>query len=93
MTVSVGIDENAIKENAQKTGGSPERLRFAKSLCKILMETGVSQKQLAGQVGMTEASISEYCTGKKDPKLTTIVRMAAALGVDCNRLLTGEEQK
>lgn len=83
------VDVFAIGENVKASNGSEERRRFAISLSTLLAGKGIGQKQLAEQVGMTEASISEYCTGKKDPKLTTIVRMAAALGVDCNRLLTG----
>lgn len=83
------VDVFAIGENVKASNGSEERRRFAISLSTLLASKGIGQKQLAEQVGMTEASISEYCTGKKDPKLTTIVRMAAALGVDCNRLLTG----
>lgn len=83
------VDVFTIEQNVKERGGSEERQRFAISLSSLLASKGIGQKQLAKQIGMTEASISEYCTGKKDPKLTTIVRMAAALGVDCNRLLTG----
>lgn len=83
------VDVFTIGENVKASNGSDERRRFAISLSTLLANKGIGQKQLAEQVGMTEASISEYCTGKKDPKLTTIVRMAAALGVDCHRLLTG----
>ena len=80
---------SVIKANVERTGGSEERLRFAISLNTLLASKGIEQKDFAIMVGTTKASISEYCTGRTDPKLTTIVRMADALGVDCNRLLTG----
>ena len=80
---------SVIRDNIAQTGGSEERLRFAISLNTLLASKGIDQKDFALMVGTTKASISEYCTGRTDPKLTMIVRMAAALGVDCNRLLTG----
>ena len=40
-------------------------------------------------MGVSTGSISEYRNGKKEPRLTIIVKLADFLGVDCHYLLTG----
>ena len=80
------VDENVIADNAQ---GSPEKAIFAKTLNRLINEKGMHQEELANAVGVATGSISDYRNGKKEPRLTTIIKLADCLGVDCHYLLTG----
>jgi len=85
------IDRHAIEQNVKRTHGSQSRYRFALSLSTLLAERGIEQKEFARLIPAADSTVSDYCMGKKDPKLSTIVRMAEILDVDCHRLLTGTD--
>jgi Zn-dependent peptidase ImmA (M78 family)/transcriptional regulator with XRE-family HTH domain len=53
----------------------PERLRLARELGAL------SQKDLADRIGLTPAAVSQFEAGVTAPSLTTMVKMAAELGV------------
>jgi len=48
---------------------------------------GISQQRLADLVGVTQAALSNYETGKRDLPLTTFVRIAVALDAAMEDLL------
>ena len=54
---------------------SPDALRDAR------LVAGWSRAQLAGRVGVTEATVKSWETGARAPKPTTQVRLAQALGL------------
>ncbi|GAB3484303.1 helix-turn-helix domain-containing protein [Azotobacter salinestris] len=56
------------------------------ALKTIRKQTGVTQTQLAERVGLTQAAIGHYETGRRKPGLSECRRIVAALnsfGVDC----------
>lgn len=63
---------------------------FNTRLKKILDDRGISQKDFADRIGVTEVSISRYMTGKRVPRATVIVNMANQLGVTTDYLLGNE---
>ena len=52
-----------------------ERIRF------WLHESGMTQKELANRSDITEAAISKYVRGEREPRSLTLSRIAAAFGV------------
>lgn len=52
-----------------------------------LTEQGISRKEFAAMTGLTEAAISRYCTGAREPKSVTLAVIANALGVSVDELL------
>jgi transcriptional regulator with XRE-family HTH domain len=56
------------------------------TLTKTLSETrksrGWSQKRLADQLGMKQSQISDVEAGKRDPRLSTLVEVARAVGLE-----------
>lgn len=52
----------------------------------------LTMKQLAASVGVTEAAISHYETGRREPDPDMLGRIANALGVSVDYLLGREEQ-
>jgi len=79
------VDDNVIDANAQ----IPEIATFAKTLNQLLIEKHVHQEDLAQALGISTGSISSYRNGKKEPRLSMIVKIANYLGADCHYLMTG----
>lgn len=53
---------------------------FSQWLSEELGKQGISQRELVKRTGCTEASISKYKNGKYDPSLTSLRKIADALG-------------
>ena len=53
---------------------------FSKSLKKIIAESGMTQKQFAIQSGVTEAAISRYLHGTRQPTMEALLKLKKAAG-------------
>ena len=53
----------------------------------MLAEKQVSGKWLAAQVGLTENTVSRWCSNKVQPSLDNLVKIAEVLEVDIRDLL------
>lgn len=53
---------------------------------EVLLEKGMSAKELAAACGLSEMGMSNIMTGKSQPNANTIVRIAQALNVSCGEL-------
>lgn len=62
-------------------------MNFGTRLQQLLDEKEISRKEFAAMTGLTEAAISRYVTGQREPKAFTASLMANALGVSMNELL------
>lgn len=60
---------------------------FAKNLNEIMIFLEISQVELSHKTGLTQACISQYCNGTREPSLTNIIRLLNALGVKFERLI------
>ena len=54
---------------------------------QVRQRIGISQKDLARKVGITQAFLSEVETGTKSPSLLTAAKLARALGCTIDELL------
>lgn len=64
-----------------------------KMLRKIRKEKGLTMKQLGSIVGVTEAAISQYETGKREADFETLLKISEALDCTVDYLLGREIQK
>ena len=64
---------------------------FAENLRRRRKELGLSQEQLGARANIQMADISRYESGSRDPRITTIARLAQALEVPIADLLEGSE--
>lgn len=55
--------------------------RFGERMKLIIQEKGISQKELSRRSGITEAAISGYINGTREPGLVAVIRIAKALSV------------
>ena len=49
------------------------------NISKFLIEKDMSQKELADKVGLSEVTLSRYVNGVREPRVTTVIRIAKAL--------------
>lgn len=59
---------------------------FSKRLKEAMNEQRVTQVQLAEQLGIGKSSISQYLSGKNEPKVKTMTSIAEALNVSVDWL-------
>jgi transcriptional regulator with XRE-family HTH domain len=66
-----------------------ERLirKFGRNLKEIREKKGISLRDLAVEADLSANTISEIELGKRDPSMTTVVKLASALGIDPADLL------
>jgi transcriptional regulator with XRE-family HTH domain len=61
--------------------------RFGKRLRELRAEKGLTQKALAEQAGVSQATVSSLEQGVFEPVWSSVVTLAQALGVDCRAFL------
>ena len=67
----------------------PIALRFGRRLRELRDEHGVSQDMLSRRTGIHATAIGRFERGDREPRLTTILRLARGLGVSPGELLEG----
>lgn len=55
---------------------------------KIRLEKGLTQKQLAEKCGLFDSTIRKYESGRQNPKIETVEKIANALGISISQLTT-----
>ena len=60
---------------------------FSERLRTMMRQHGMSQRQLAERINVTEASMSRYVKGERMPRMNTVADMATALHTTSDFLL------
>lgn len=60
---------------------------FGDNLVDILKDANMSQRELAGEMRVSESTISNYIHKRKIPSVRTIVNMAYALNINTDELI------
>ncbi len=60
---------------------------FGERLLHLLQQKEMSQKELASILEVTEATISRYISGEREPKTEILANIATALGTTSDYLL------
>ena len=64
-----------------------ERQKFAEALRKAVNEVGISQRELARRLEVSQASVSQWVHGQTTPRPSTAVRLERELGREPGSLL------
>jgi len=64
-----------------------ERLR------QLRQTSGLTQEQVAGQIGLTRQALSSYESGRTRPDIETLMKLAEIYGTDLEGLLWGSEKQ
>ena len=62
---------------------------FKNRLTRVIEERGISKYQIAKETKITEATLSNYCSGKGKPSPSIVMQLANFLNVDFNWLING----
>ena len=60
---------------------------FSKILKRLRVESGITQAQLAKEIGVVQGTIYFWENGTNEPTATYLVRLAKFFKVDCDQLL------
>ena len=66
-------------------------MKFSEKLRQMRDEAGLSEAKLAAASGVSFASIHCYGLGSRLPSFAAVVKLAAALGVDCTAFADCED--
>lgn len=61
---------------------------FAANLRKRAEELGISNAEVARRAGLSERRYGNYVSGRREPDLATLIRIASVLATTPNELLT-----
>jgi transcriptional regulator with XRE-family HTH domain len=65
------------------------RERFARNLRTLRAQRRLSQEALGARAGIHRTEVSLLERGQRDPRLTTIARLARALDIEAAELIAG----
>lgn len=66
---------------------------IGKSICKLRVDLGISQEELAERAGIHRTYVSQLERGIKSPTLVVLIKIAKALDTKPSRLLRLVEDK
>ena len=69
------------------------RYYFGEYIKRIMTHKGMTQKELADKVGITQSAMSRYINDKRIPFIDVAFKIAAALGVSIDELVKGAVKK
>ncbi|MBP3611194.1 MAG: helix-turn-helix domain-containing protein [Lachnospiraceae bacterium] len=67
-----------------------DQIKIGGFIAELRKEKGLTQKQLAEQIGVSDKAVSKWECGNGLPELSCIPVLCRALGIDMNELLSGE---
>lgn len=73
-------------------GGGMDTHRTGQLIAARRKELGLTQKQLAGQLNVSDRAVSKWETGSSVPELDKLVAMSRLFGVSLDELVLGEAQ-
>jgi transcriptional regulator with XRE-family HTH domain len=76
-----------------RTAASPQLVAFGRTVRKARRDRDLSQEALADEAGLSAKHIGEIERANKDPRLTTVLRIARALELRTSELLHAYEDR
>ncbi len=77
----------AIKKIAKPANAKPECKAFAKNLGDTMEALGKRQCDIVKETGLTRSAVSALMNGKRDPQLSTIVKILKVIPVKFEKLI------
>ena len=66
--------------------------QFNERLQQAILRSGMTQKELAEKVGITEAAVSHYLKGDRMPRSAVAVKLADVLNMSVDELMGGNTE-
>lgn len=68
-----------------------DQIKVGKFIAEMRKEKGITQKQLADQLGISDKTISKWECGNGMPEISMMIPLCNVLGMNVNELLSGEK--
>jgi len=68
-------------------------MKLEQRILELMRDQNITQKDLSLKTGITEASISKYVNGKRQPRIDVILKFSKAFNVSTDYLLQGLEDE
>ena len=65
--------------------------KFKERFSHVLKNSNLSQSAFAREINMSVSIVNNYCTGKREPSLDTLILISKALGETTDYLLGADE--
>jgi transcriptional regulator with XRE-family HTH domain len=72
---------------------SPQLLAFGRTVRKARRDRDLSQEALADEAGLSAKHVGEIERANKDPRLTTVLKIADALELQSNELFRAFDER
>lgn len=72
---------------------SPQLDAFGRTVRKVRRDLELSQEALADRAGLSPKHVGEIERANKDPRLTTVLKLARALDVPSGELLSAVDER
>ena len=82
---------HAIRQIPNQEAKIMDQIKIGKFIAYRRKKQGLSQKQLAEQIDVTDKTISKWEPGSRMPDASMLLKLSQALEIDVNELLAGEE--
>ena len=66
---------------------------ISKRLAEAIIQSGLTQTEIATKIGVRQQQISSYIKGKTLPALDTMSKLCSVLDLDANEILCVERKK
>ena len=76
-----------------RTAPPPQLLAFGRTVRKARRDRELSQEALADLAGLSPKHVGEIERANKDPRLTTVLKLARALGVPSSALIDPVDER
>ena len=68
-----------------------DQVKIGKFIAAMRKKQGLSQKQLAERIDVTDKTISKWETGNRMPDASILLKLSFELQINVNELLAGEQ--
>jgi transcriptional regulator with XRE-family HTH domain len=72
---------------------SPQLVAFGRTVRKARRDLDLSQEALAGLAGLSSKHVGEIERARKDPRLSTLLKLAGALDLRISELMARYEER
>lgn len=70
-----------------RTDPRPNSNTGSSQIAQRRIALGMTQQQLAEEIGSTQQTIAQWELGKRDPRISSLLRLAEALNCNVNELI------
>lgn len=77
----------SLREGKETEGENMGKQETGERIATLLKERNMTQRELAARVGATEAAISKYVKGEREPRAEVLANIATVLHTTSERLL------